>query len=114
MRHTLGAPRQIVLLTVLFFIAVLTAWHLARFTPRTALLAILVLVTPWLLLLPGLINARRKYYQFGTILCAPYLAYGLMEVLANPGARVFAGATVLGGFALFVALVHALKVADWA
>ena len=42
-------------------------------------------------------------------LTTPYLVYGLTEVLANPGARAYAGMTVLAAFALFVALIHTLR-----
>ena len=44
-----------------------------------------------------------------TLLTAPYLGYGLMEVLANPGARLYAGALVLVAFATFVALLASLR-----
>ena len=74
---------------------------------------------PWLnvrdnvalgLRLRGLLRAERRTYAATTLLTLPYLAYGLMETLANPGARAFAGTTVFVAFALFVALIAFLRV----
>ena len=105
--------RRIVLALVAALLAVLCVWHASRLSTRAALIAGLVVVTPWLLTLPGLCASRRRAYQGAAILTAPYLVYGTMEVLANPGARTYAGATVLVSFALFAALVHALRVSAW-
>lgn len=109
---SLGDPRlarRVALALTLLLIAELALWHGSRLSPGAAAAAIGLLVTPWVLVLPGLVGNRRRSYQAGAILTAPYLAYGTMEVLANPGARRFAGATVLVAFALFVALVHFLR-----
>ena len=88
---------------------VLVAWHALRFTPPTAALLLLLALAPWLWPLRGLLSGDRRTYAASTLLTLPYLAYGLMEVLANPGARAYAGATVFLSFALFVALVAFLR-----
>jgi hypothetical protein len=43
-------------------------------------------------------------------LTTPYLAYGMMEALANPGARMFAAALLMASFLLAVSLVASLRV----
>jgi uncharacterized membrane protein len=85
------------------------AWHVARFSPTTAGIACLVGIAPWLLLCPGLVRARPRSFLAALLLTTPYLGYGLMEVLANPGARHFATATVFTAFALAVTLVACLR-----
>jgi len=106
-------PRRVALALTALLIAVLVGWHVARLSRLAALLACLITAGPWLLAVPGLLAPRRRGYQAAAILTAPYIVYGLMETLANPGARGYAGATVLVAFALFVALVHALRASAW-
>ena len=98
----------LVLLTAL--LAVLVAWHAVRYAPGPASVAIAFAVLPWAAPLRGLLAGRRRTYAIASLLAIPYLGYGLMEVLANPGARGYAGATVFLSFALFVALVAYLRV----
>jgi uncharacterized membrane protein len=107
---TVRRARNLVLALVAVLCAVLAVWHATRFTAQTAALVLAVALLPWLLPLRGLLAGRRRTYAATTLLTMPYLAYGLMEVLANPGARAYAGATVLLAFALFVALVAYLRV----
>jgi len=101
----------VVAVLIATLLAVLIVWHLRRYSAGAAAIALAVLVTPWLLALPGLARRRRRALQMAAFLTTPYLVYGLTEVLANPGARGYAGATVLAAFALFVAIVHALRTA---
>jgi uncharacterized membrane protein len=98
------AARALALAPLGALLAIFIVWHVARFSPRTALLASLLAMLPWLPLLPGLWRARRRAQTLGLLLTTPYLGYGLMEVLANPGARAFAATTVLLAFATAVAL----------
>lgn len=102
--------RTVVLALVAALCAVLAAWHLARYSTPTAALAILVLVAPWTLPLRGLLRGERRTCVLALLLSVPYVGYGVTEVLANPGARAYAGATVLLAFAIFVALVAYLRV----
>jgi uncharacterized membrane protein len=102
--------RGVVLALLGALVAVLVVWHAERFTPGTAALVLALALGPWLLPLRGLLAGHRRTYAATTLLTLPYLAYGLMEVLANPGARPYASATVFLAFALFVALVAYLRV----
>lgn len=102
-------PDRIVVALIATLVAVLAVWHARRYSAGAAAIALTMLVTPWVLVLPGLRRRSRKMMQFAAFLTAPYLVYGLTEVLANPGARVYAGMTVFTAFTLFAALVYALR-----
>ena len=104
------AARNAVAALVVLLCAVFVLWHAARFSAATAALAALLGVTPWLAVAPGLWRGDRRRYVAATLLTSPYLGYGLMEVLANPGARRWAGALALLAFALFVGLIAFLRV----
>ena len=101
--------RHAVAALVLLLCADFAFWHALRFSAPTAALLCTFGVAPWLLLAPGLWQGQRPRHEAATLLTAPYLGYGLMEVLANPGARPFAGALVLIAFALYVALAAFLR-----
>lgn len=103
-------PDRVVFALVATLLTVLVVWHARRYSAGAAVISLGLLVTPWLLVLPGIRRRSRPIMQFAAFLTAPYLVYGLTEVLANPGARLYAGMTVLTAFALFAALVHALRV----
>jgi uncharacterized membrane protein len=66
-------------------------------------------VLPWLAIAPSLWRGDRRRHAWATLLTAPYLAYGMMEILANPGARTYAAGLVLSAFLLFVALTAFLR-----
>jgi uncharacterized membrane protein len=102
--------RALAFVLLLALLTVFVIWHNERFSPRTALIAGAVGVAPWLLAARGLWRGGRDSYLAALLLTTPYLCYGLMEVLANPGARGYAGATVGLAFALAVALVACLRV----
>ena len=95
--------RTILLALATALCAVFVLWHTMRYSVATAALASVVGVTPWLLLAPGLWRGRRESHAAALLLASPYLAYGLTEVLANPGARRYAGATVLLAFGVAIA-----------
>lgn len=67
------------------------------------------------LLLPliiGLVPVARgsaRATAAATLLIIPYLGWGLTEILANPGARVYAVLTVVFGFVCFGALIFELR-----
>ncbi|MCZ8130693.1 MAG: DUF2069 domain-containing protein [Steroidobacteraceae bacterium] len=102
--------RAVVLVLLVALLAVLMAWHALRYASGPATLAIAVAVLPWLAPLRGLLAGNRRTYAIASLLAIPYLGYGLMEVLANPGARGYAGATVFLAFGLFIALIAYLRV----
>lgn len=108
--HARATARAAVLALVASLCAVLVAWHASRYSPHTALLASLLLVAPWALPLRGLLRGDRRTYALTTMLVPLYVGYALMEVLANPGARAFAGTAALLGFTIFFALVAFLRV----
>ena len=108
-RHLCRA-RQAVLAALAALALTFTLWHLARFSARTAALALAIGAAPWVFVARGLRRGERRSHALACLLTVLYLGYGLAEVLANPGARGFAGATVLAGCAAFVALVAYLRV----
>jgi uncharacterized membrane protein len=105
-----GAARNAAVALVGLLCVLFIAWHGARYSAPTAAVASTIGVLPWLVMLPSLWRGDRQRYVVATLLTVPYLGYGLMEVLANPGARRYAGALVLVAFATFVALLASLRV----
>lgn len=103
------AARTLSLAPLAALLISLAIWHALRFSARTAVLACALALLPWLPLLPGLWRAHRNSQALGLLLTTPYLTYGLMEVLANPGARPLAAATVLLAFAAAVAYAACLR-----
>jgi uncharacterized membrane protein len=87
----------------------LAAWAFLRYRPATAALLFVVGASPWLLLLPRLARGDRRSTLWAILLTSPYLAYGLMEMLANPGAKLLAAGQVLLAFALFVVAIAHLR-----
>jgi uncharacterized membrane protein len=97
-------------LGVAFFLLEFVVWHLLRYRTTTALVVSLIAVLPWLPLWRGLSKGRRRTHLYATLLLAPYLTYGLMELVANPGARLPAALFVCTGMILFVGITHGLRV----
>jgi uncharacterized membrane protein len=87
----------------------LAAWAFLRYRPATAALLFVIGAGPWLLLLPRLARGDRRGTLWAVLLTSPYLAYGLMEMLANPGAKLLAAGQVFLAFALFVAAIAHLR-----
>jgi uncharacterized membrane protein len=67
------------------------------------------LLLPLALPLPGIARCRRRTYAWATLCVTPYFIYGTTEVVANPQARVAAGAILLASLALFAGLVSFLR-----
>jgi uncharacterized membrane protein len=82
---------------------ILVLWHVSRYSAATAALALAVTLGPLVLPLYGLLARARRACVLGTLVVAPYLAYSIMEALANPGARSFAIAT-LGAASLLLSV----------
>ncbi len=89
---------------------VLVLWHLRRFSAGTAAFALGVTLPPLALPLYGLLRGSRRACVLSTLLVAPYLAYAIMETLANPGARSYAIATLGATSLLFLSLIAFLRV----
>ncbi|HUO96919.1 MAG TPA: DUF2069 domain-containing protein [Steroidobacteraceae bacterium] len=84
-------------------------WHLTRLSPPAASLACVVGLAPWICVAPSLWRGERRRYAIATLLTAPYLGYGVMEFLANRGARTWALGLALLSIVLFVALIGYLR-----
>jgi uncharacterized membrane protein len=84
-------------------------WAWLRYRPSTAGMLALGAVAPWCLLLPGLWRGQRRPALWAVLLTSPYLGYGLMEMLANPGARMLASVQVFLSFAVFAAAIAYLR-----
>jgi uncharacterized membrane protein len=52
---------------------------------------------------------ERRVYAWMTLVVIPYIALALTEAVANPTARLWAGACVFTAFGLFVALIACLR-----
>ena len=66
---------------------------------------LLPLVAP----LPGLWRGRRRTYAWATLCVAPYVIYGITEVIANPAVRGTAGIILFASLGWFIALVLYLR-----
>jgi uncharacterized membrane protein len=103
------AARTLVLVPLVALLAVLASWHALRLSAGTAVLATALCTAPWLLLLPGLLARRATARGLAILLTLPYLAYAVMELLANPAVHGFATATLALALALFVALAMTFR-----
>ncbi len=86
--------------------ASLLAWGWAGYPWWLCGLAILPLLAP----LSGLIRGQRHTFAWASLFSVPYLAFAITELLANPRARLAAGATLLLVFGWFCSLVLYLRV----
>jgi uncharacterized membrane protein len=84
----------------------LLAWGLAGYSWWLCGLAVLPLLAP----LSGLLRGQRYTFAWASLFTIPYLAFAVTELLANPGARLVAGVTMLLVFAWFCSLVLFLRV----
>lgn len=70
----------------------------------------IVLLLPVAAPTPGIVCGIRRTYAWATLCVAPYLVYGITEVIANPAVRGAAAAILFASLAWFVALVWYLRV----
>lgn len=84
-------------------------WHLLRYHVKTAVLISVLGALPWTLLLRDLWCGRRARYVTATLWIAPYLAYGVMELLANPRDRLLAIGCIVLAMALFLTITQFLR-----
>ena len=95
--------------TLALLIALVLAWQLSRqFTVARAALAVM-LVTPLLLPLRGLIRGNRRTYAWATLCVIPYFILGVTEAIANPPQRAWAAGCLSVALALFVLLILYLR-----
>ncbi len=99
---------QIVSLTAFFgLLLLLTGWYAwlapSRLFPVS--LVLLVMVTPLLLPLRGLLHGKPYTYAWTSLLALLYFAHGVVEAYVNPAERLYAAAEVLLALILFLAAV---------
>ena len=87
-------------------------WHSQRYSGQTGLILSLCGILPWLALLPSLWRGERRRLVASTLLLSPYLAYGLMDWVANPGAKGYALSLVLIAAALFMTVIVYLRLSQ--
>ena len=105
----LAAARRAALATAALLAACVASTSL-RSAPWPANLAWTVaLLLPVLAPLPGLTRGVRRTYAWATLCVAPYVVYGITEVVANPVVRGTAGTILFASLAWFVALVLYLR-----
>jgi uncharacterized membrane protein len=112
MNRRAAAARRLVLISWALLALLMVAWHASRLTPAAAVLATIVTLLPLTLPLRGLIDGTRRTYRWAPLVLAPYLAYGLMEWIANPGARPFALATLATMFVAFASVIAWLRASE--
>ena len=85
----------------------LLAWTTAGYPWPLCVIATLPLLAP----LRGLLQGRRYTYAWATLFAIPYFAFGLTELLVNPGARVVATLSLVLVVAWFCSMVLFLRTA---
>jgi len=101
--------RAVAVVSMVVQIVVVVAWLLLP-TPTVARSVIaLILCAPLLAPLLGILRARRYTYKWATLCVAPYFVVGLTEAVANPSARMLAGALLAGALTWFAALLGFLR-----
>ena len=68
-----------------------------------------VMLLPLAAPLPGLWRGRRRTYAWATLCVAPYVIYGITEVIANPAVRGTASIILFASLGWFIALVLYLR-----
>ena len=71
----------------------LALWHWMTRTGGAVslLLVVSALWLPWLMILPLLLQGRRKGAAWGSIIIVFYVGMGVMELIADPQAQLWAG-----------------------
>ncbi len=77
---------------------------------RAIILAIAVL--PLLAPLKGILTRTLYTHRWASLLVIGYMAYGLVEVIANPDARYQAAAILFSSFLLFSSLLGYIRAAE--
>ncbi|HEX7116515.1 MAG TPA: DUF2069 domain-containing protein [Steroidobacter sp.] len=102
--------RHGVIAITLTLVAVTAVWLLLERFSLVRLLVVIVLSTPLLAALPGLVRGNRRTHAWATLAIIPFFVLALTEAVANPAARIWAGACLALAFASFVLLIAYLRV----
>ena len=98
-----------VILVVALMIA-LAAWQWSSHSPSMLRLAVMgALALPLAATLPGLLRRNVYTARWASLLTVVYIGLGLMETTVSPDARVVGSAIAGLSFALFGALVLAIR-----
>jgi uncharacterized membrane protein len=89
---------------------VIAAWILSRNLSALRVIAASAAALPLCAFLPFLVRKQRRAYAALTLCLVAYLTFSLMELVANPAARVWASVSLLSSFVLFVFLIAYLRV----
>lgn len=96
-------PRALALAGYFGLLTLLVAWYAwlapSRYFPVA--LTLLVMVTPLLLALRGLLAGRPYTHAWTSLLSLFYLAHGLGELIVVPGERLYSGLEVVLSLLLF-------------
>ncbi|PZN29027.1 MAG: DUF2069 domain-containing protein [Proteobacteria bacterium] len=90
--------------------AVVVLWQLAQAPTAGHLTLAAVLTLPLWLPIRGLWRGVRRTYAWATLCVIPYFVLGITEVIANPGARIWAALCLLLALLLFAMLVAYLRI----
>ncbi len=102
--------RRGVLATHGLLLLLVIAWQLSAQPTLTGLGLALLVAVPLLLPWRGLLEGHRFTHIWSTLCVLPYLLMGMVESVANPAARTWAGACILLALAFFAALILYLRV----
>jgi uncharacterized membrane protein len=101
--------RAAIFALILLTAADIIAWTTSRYSHTAAIVLLVVSLPPWLVVARAIWRRTRHAEIYAILMIAPYLAYGLMEAVANPGARTQAEGLIALLSLLFIALVGDLR-----
>lgn len=99
-----------VLVGLALLIAAVATWILTPVPSLPRALWVAIVTLPLWIFVPALKRGERRRYAALTLCLVPYLMLALMEVIANPSARITATAMLLLAFGVFVLAILYLRV----
>jgi uncharacterized membrane protein len=99
-----------VLVGLALLIAAVATWILTPVPSLPRALWVAIVTLPLWIFVPALKRGERRRYAALTLCLVPYLMLALMEVIANPTARITATAMLLLAFGVFVLAILYLRV----
>lgn len=102
--------RNAVLGATALLIAAVSAWILLPVPSWPRVLWAAIVTLPLWIFAPALRRGERRKYAALTLCVVLYLVLALMELIANPAARLLASVMLLLAFALFVLAIAYLRV----
>jgi uncharacterized membrane protein len=102
--------RIAILCAISWLALVIAAWILSRDLTSARAIAALAATAPLCAFVPFLARGHRRAYAALTLCLVAYLTFSLMELVANPLARVWASVSVLSSFVLFAMSIVYLRI----